>query len=102
MSVKGNVSQDQWWQQHGKKRLDVRNMVVADGLILSLRQKMMPRSLQLQNAALFTETWEQQDWWGNMTVLLMLNLRCFVIPSGYIRLYMPWHSKERPELEIMN
>ena len=78
------------------------NMVVADGLILSLRQKMMPRSLQLQNAALFTETWEQQDWWENMTVLLMLNLRCFVIPSGYIRLYMPWHSKERPELEIMN
>ena len=76
-------------------------MVVADGLILSLRQKMMPRSLQLQNAALFTETWEQQDWWGNMIVLLMLNLRCFVIPSGYIRLYMPWHSKERPELEIM-
>jgi len=36
-----------------------------------------------------------------MIVLLMLNLRCFVIPSGYIRLYMPWHSKERPELEIM-
>ena len=77
------------------------NIVVADELILSLRQKMMPRSLQLQNAALFTETWEQQDWWGNMIVLLMLNLRCFVIPSGYIRLYMPWHSKERPELEIM-
>ena len=100
--MKGNLSQDQWWQQHGKKRLDVGNMVVADGLILRLRQKMMPRSLQLQNAALFTETWEQQDWWENMTVLLMLNLRCFVIPSGYIRLYMPWHSKERPELEIMN
>ena len=77
------------------------NIVVADELILSLRQKMMPRSLQLQNAALYTETWEQQDWWGNMIVLLMLNLRCFVIPSGYIRLYMPWHSKERPELEIM-
>ena len=36
-----------------------------------------------------------------MIVLLMLNLRCFVIPSGFIRLYMPWHSKERHELEIM-
>ena len=54
---------------------------LADGLILDLRQKMMPMSLQLQNTALFTETWEQQDRWGNMIVLIMLNLRCFVIPS---------------------